>query len=131
MNFMLPKHHVLADEVIVSTLANKLLLKKDGSCCYSLTDLGAGVGQYGHALRAIHPSLEYHGYDGAGDVEEFTNNYVQFTDLTQPLNLKRTDWVILSEVGEHIPHKFEQQVIANIHAHNCKGVILTWAVLQQ
>jgi len=128
MDYRLPLHHVVADEVLVSTLSESVLLKEDGSCCHSLTDLGAGVGQYGHALRARLPKLEYYGYDGAGNVEEFTNNYVKFVDLTQPLNLKQTDWVLSAEVGEHIPHKHEAQVIANIHAHNCKGVILTWAV---
>jgi len=131
MNYQLPAHHVIADEVITSTLAEQVLLKEDGSCCYSLTDLGAGVGQYGHSLKARHPNLEYYGYDGAGNVEEFTQNYVHFVDLTQPLSLKRTDWVMSVEVGEHIPPVYEAQMIANIHAHNCKGVILTWAVLDQ
>lgn len=131
VDYALPTHHVEADRSFVSALATHVLLTGNGSCCASLTDLGAGVGQFGHALRARAPNMEYHGYDGAGNVEEFTNNYVRFIDLTQPLNLKRTEWVISSEVGEHIPHKFEQQVIANLHAHNCKGVILTWAVLGQ
>lgn len=130
-DFFLPPHHVVADEVLVSVLAEKVLLREDGSCCHSLTDLGAGIGQFGHALRARLPQLEYHGYDGGGNVEEFTNNYVKFADLTLPLSLKPTDWVISSEVGEHIPHKYEAQVIANIHAHNCRGVILTWAVVGQ
>lgn len=128
MDYRLPLHHVVADEVIVSILSKSVLLKEDGSCCLSLTDFGAGVGQYGHALRGRLAKLEYHGYDGAGNVEEFTNNYVKFGDLTRPLSLKQTDWVLSAEVGEHIPHEYEAQVIANIHAHNCKGVILTWAV---
>lgn len=131
IDYNLPPNHVQADAGFVSFLAKNVLLKDDGSCCASLTDFGAGVGQFGHALRALLPNLEYHGYDGAGNVEEFTHNYVHFVDLTQPLHLKRTDWVISSEVGEHIPHVFEKQVIANLHAHNCKGVILTWAVLGQ
>jgi len=131
IDYLLPLHHVVADDVLVSVLAEKVLLREDGSCCHSITDLGAGVGQIGHALRARLPQLEYHGYDGAGNVEEFTKNYVNFTDLTIPLILKPTDWVISSEVGEHIPHMKEAQVIANLHAHNCKGVILTWAVVGQ
>lgn len=131
MDYLVPAHHVSVDEVIANTLAERVLLKKDGSCCYSLTDLGAGVGQLGHALRARLPKLDYYGYDGAGNVEEFTSNYVRFADLTIPLSLKQTDWVVSTEVGEHIPHEYEAQVIANIHAHNCKGIILTWAVLKQ
>jgi len=131
IDYYLPAHHVVADERFVSVLAEKVLLREDGSCCHSLTDLGAGVGQFGHALKAKLPTLTYLGYDGAGNVEEFTNNYVAFADLTRSLSLKPTDWVLSSEVGEHIPHEYEAQVIANIHAHNCKGVVLTWAVVGQ
>jgi len=131
MDYLIPLHHVGPDDVMVSTLAERVLLKEDGSCCYSLTDIGAGVGQYGHALKARHPELEYYGYDGAGNVEDFTGKYVQFIDLTKPLSLKRTDWLLSLEVGEHIPHKHEAQVIANLHAHNCRGAIVSWAVLSQ
>lgn len=120
--------HIAPDHGFVTALVS--LLEKDGPKV-SITDLGAGVGQFGHALRVKLPNLEYYGYDGAGNVEEYTNKYVRFTDLSQPLNLKRTDWVFSSEVGEHIPHHLEKQVIANLHAHNCKGIILTWAVLNQ
>jgi GR25 family glycosyltransferase involved in LPS biosynthesis len=130
IDYILPLHHVRADEIMVSVLAKHVLPREDGSIS-SVTDFGAGVGQFGHALRAQLPELEYHGYDGGGNVEEFTNGYVNFADLTLPLSLKRTDWVFSSEVGEHIPHEHEAQVIANIHAHNCRGVILTWAVVGQ
>lgn len=130
VDYALPHGHVETDPGFVAGVA-KALTKEDGKCCASLTDLGAGVGQLGHALRAQFPNIEYYGYDGAGNVEDFTKNYVHFIDLTQPLHLKRTDWVLSSEVGEHIPHAFEKQVIANLHAHNCNGVILSWAMLNQ
>jgi len=133
-NYSLSAGHVEADFGFVSALLMNVLLKEgvdSVSSPPSISDFGAGVGQFGHALRARLPDLEYYGYDGAGNVEEFTENYIHFIDLTQPLNLRRTDWVLSSEVGEHIPHSFEKQVIANIHAHNCKGVILTWAILNQ
>lgn len=131
VEFQLPGPHVVAGEVLVQVLAEKVLLRTDGSCCFSLTDLGAGVGQLGHALKAKLPALEYHGYDGGGNVEEFTNGYVTFADLTLPLQLNRTDWLVSSEVGEHIPSRYEAQVIANMHALNCKGIILTWAIVGQ
>ena len=35
------------------------------------------------------------------------------------------------EVGEHIPNKYEGMVIRNMHHHNCKGVILSWATAVQ
>ena len=35
------------------------------------------------------------------------------------------------EVGEHVPHRHEMMVIRNLHAHNAKGLILSWAKLGQ
>ncbi|CAE8644843.1 unnamed protein product, partial [Polarella glacialis] len=118
VEFRLPLNHVVADDLFASVLAEKVLTSAS-----SLTDLGAGVGQFGHSLKARLPNLAYYGYDGGGNVEEFTSGYVSFADLTVPLSLKQTDWVFSSEVGEHIPNQHEAQVIANIHAHNCKGVV--------
>lgn len=130
VEYLLPFPHVLADPVLVNVLAD-VLLREDGSCCHSLNDFGAGVGQFGHALKARLPELEYHGYDAGGNVEEFTRNSVSFVDLTIPFRRKRTDWLLYTEVGEHIPHEYEETEISNIHAHNCRGVVLTWGVLQQ
>lgn len=127
-DFYIPPGHVLADEQLVKVLANKILRRPDGSCCDSLIDMGAGVGQIGHALRAQLPNIEYFGVDGGGNVEDFTKGYVKFGDLTRPLGFKPMDWVLSSEVGEHIPNQYEKQVIANLHAHNCKGIVLTWAI---
>jgi len=129
--FPLPINHVQADKGFVEALVNKVLLKQDGSCCSSITDLGAGVGQFGHAFRALHSNISYQGFDGAGNVENYTGGYVKFADLTLPVYANRTDWVISSEVGEHINNMYEKQFLANIHALNCKGVILTWAILGQ
>ncbi|CAE7208720.1 unnamed protein product [Symbiodinium pilosum] len=125
-DWLLPRFHKEFDKGLAKGLV-KLLLK-DGD---SLTDCGAGVGQAGHILRALLPTLQYHGYDGAGNSEEFTNGYVRFTDLSYPMNLVVSDWVIALEVGEHIPHQVEKEVVANLHAHNRKGLILSWAKLKQ
>jgi len=130
-DFNIPRHHVRADKGFVEALVNEVLRKEDGSCCASITDLGAGVGQFGHAFRALQSDIEYHGFDGAGNVENYTAEYVKFADLTLPVYANRTEWVISSEVGEHIPNSYEKQVLANIHALNCKGVVLTWAILGQ
>mmetsp|Transcript_36372 Transcript_36372/g.54383 ORF Transcript_36372/g.54383 Transcript_36372/m.54383 type:complete len:325 (-) Transcript_36372:74-1048(-) len=131
VDYLLPPGHVTADAGFVSAIAEHILLKPNGDCCYTLTDLGAGVGQFGHALKSRLPMLEYHGYDAGGNVDEFTHNFVKFADLSTHVSFKPTDWVISSEVGEHVPNQFEKQFITNIHAANCKGVVLTWAVLQQ
>ena len=52
---------------------------------------------------------------------------MEYCDLTQPLDLPVADWVISFEVGEHVPSKFEGMVIRNLHRHNRKGIILSWA----
>ena len=36
-----------------------------------------------------------------------------------------------SKVGEHILHKLEMMMIRNLHAHNRKGIILSWGQLSQ
>ncbi|CAJ1389373.1 unnamed protein product [Effrenium voratum] len=125
-DFWLPKHHVMVEPGFASGLA-KLVLKDSES----VTDLGAGVGQLGHALKAEHSNLRYYGYDGAGNVEEYTGGYVKFANLGYPTNVAVSDWVVCLEVGEHIPHENEKSLIANIHAHNRKGVVLSWAHLLQ
>lgn len=95
----------------------------------SLSDFGAGQGQYGVQIQKSFPeSFIYRGYDGAGDVEIFTQSFLSFFDLTIPLKLPISDWVMSLEVGEHIPSHQEGMIIRNLHAHNCKGIILSWSV---
>ena len=91
-DWLLPRFHKEFDKGLAKGLV-KLLLK-DGD---SLTDCGAGVGQAGHILRALLPTLQYHGYDGAGNSEEFTNGYVRFTDLSYPMNLVVSDARLISQ----------------------------------
>lgn len=129
MSYFIPQYHVPADDAIVALLV-KLLTVKDGKFL-SLNDFGAGVGQYGRALLAQNSSYRYRGYDGAGNVESFTHGFLNFVDLTIPLSLPRADWVMSVEVGEHIPSHYEAMFIRNLHAHNCRGIILSWAVLNQ
>lgn len=54
---------------------------------------------------ALHPSIRWTGYDGAGNIRAFTHDHVAFVDLTVPLSLPRADWVLSLEVGEHIPRR--------------------------
>ena len=60
-------------------------------------------------------------------MEEYTNGFVRFIDLTFPLALPRADWVLSLEVGEHIPAKMEGMYLRNLHAHNCRGIVISWA----
>jgi hypothetical protein len=121
--------HCAADDLILEQL--DLLLNQKNGKYLSLIDFGAGVGQYGHALLAKDSNHRYMGYDGAGDVEKYTHSFVSFFDFTIPLSLPRADWLLCLEVGEHIPHEEEGKMIRNLHAHNKKGIILSWGVLGQ
>ena len=90
----------------------------------SILDLGAGVGQYGHALRSLDSGTRWMGFDGSGNVEEMSDGLVGFGDLTIPLALPRADYVMSLEVAEHVSHEHEAAVIRNLHVHNCVGIIL-------
>ena len=125
ISYKLPGSHVEADELILSRLAR---LARIGEITnLSINDFGAGVGQYGHTLRSRHSGVQWRGWDGAGDVVTYTGGAVSFFDLTLPLALPRADWVVSLEVGEHVPRSHELQFIRNLHAHNCRGVLLSWA----
>ena len=126
-SYYLPRHHVYPDERIVQLLSRLLL---SGPIRLSVNDFGAGVGSYGHALRAIDRRAHWMGFDGAGNVAEVTGGAVRWFDLTQPLRLRMADWVMSLEVGEHIPNHFEAMVIRNLHAHNCRGIVLSWGQYQ-
>jgi len=119
-SYWLPRHHVPADTRVVDTLLTIVRPR-------SVLDLGAGVGQLGHALQSKATSIDYRGLDGGGDVESTTAGFVRWFDLRKPLALRRAEWVVSLEVGEHIAVQHELAFVRNIHAHNCRGVILSWA----
>ncbi len=123
----IPQAHVSASERLGFVITE--MIKNENVT--SVSDFGAGVGQYGHYFKTRIPDLVYYAYDGAGDIESFTNGFVKYSDFTQPLELPITEWVMSLEVGEHIPSKYEGMFIRNLHRHNCKGVILSWGVLGQ
>ena len=56
---------------------------------------------------------------------------MRFIDLSMPLSLPRADYVLSMEVGEHIPREYEFMYVRNLHAHNCRGIVLSWAILGQ
>ena len=123
----LPYGHATASPRVVSALSDLIQSER----IRSISDFGAGVGQYKSATLARFPNLQYEAYDGAGDVEEYTKGFVKYFDLALPLALTKTDWVMSLEVGEHIPNMYEGMVIRNLHNHNCKGLVLSWAVIGQ
>ena len=100
---MKPKVHASADMTNVAYI-DRLLRgcddpAGDADCNlpprYSMLDFGAGVGQYGHSLLAIDPAHQYRGYDGAGNVETVTKNFIRWVDLSSAnLSLPKADWVV-------------------------------------
>lgn len=95
----------------------------------TVTDLGCGLGQYGHHFRK--EGIRWTGYDGAENVESVTNNFVKFLDLTEENDLDKSDWVMSIEVAEHIPRKYKNIYLYNILNPVKKGIVLSWALPKQ
>ena len=117
--------------MVVDALMLALAHRKTNAPHFSLNDFGAGVGQYRGALYAADPRYRYRRYDGAGNVGEVTDHFIRFFDLTMPLAFPRADWVLFLEVGEHVPNNAEAMVIRNVHAHNCRGIVMSWGTVGQ
>mmetsp|Transcript_39767 Transcript_39767/g.65928 ORF Transcript_39767/g.65928 Transcript_39767/m.65928 type:complete len:350 (+) Transcript_39767:91-1140(+) len=107
------------------------LLKLDSRGRQSLIEFGAGLGQDARLLLALDSAHDWRGYDGAGNVESMTRGFVRFADMSWPLFFRRAHWVLTVETGEHVPRRYEGMFMRNIHAHNCIGVVLSWARLDQ
>ena len=118
-------YYAAPERIVQETVS---LLQDEGAV--SLTEFGSGVGQL---LVAVIPQLPqhftYHAFDGAGNVEGKSHGYVHWADMTLPIDAPRSDWVVSFEVAEHVPARYEAMLIRNLHRHNCRGVILSWAAL--
>lgn len=131
-SYWLPEGHVKPDSVITSVLL-QMVARSEARArkCRVINDLGAGVGQLGRTILSLLPrggSQLYTGYDGAGNVENHTSGFVHWADLTQPLStLPAAEWVVSLEVGEHIPQQYESAYLGNLHALNCRGIVVSWA----
>lgn len=113
----------------------------------SVLDLGAGSGQFGYCFNhsdcAKDLGVIWEGFDGAPNVEEYTANaratqvfelpQVRYANLAQivPGLLPVSDWVMSLEVGEHVPPADTVNYVANLHATNRQGIILSWSVKGQ
>jgi hypothetical protein len=127
ISYPLASGHVMASGRIVTELINLIQTEN----VTSINDFGAGISQYKGALTPLLPHLDYYSYDGAGNGRNYTHGMMGYFDLTIPLDLPVTDWVMSLEVGEHVPSKYEGMLIRNLHRHNRRGVILSWGVLGQ
>jgi len=116
------------DESLAKALA--LFFQQEKKAGIKLCDLGCGMGDYVKYLKAQGISCE--GYDGNPSTPFLSNNTCGVLNLAQPhVFTKPYDWIISLEVGEHIPKKYEEIFINNLHLNNNDGVVLSWAVKGQ
>ncbi|CAF0774187.1 unnamed protein product [Adineta steineri] len=124
------KIHVGGNQAWCKNLAKELRRLFDKQSVY---DFGAGLGWYGKALLANETDgyrmTSYKAFDGAENLDIiFPDRFVTHLDLSQPAYMEAKDWVLSLEVGEHIPVAYEKIFIDNLHRHNKKGIVLSWAV---
>ena len=98
----------------------------------TVVDLGAGLGHYGKLFQNT-TVKKWTGYDGAINVQEATDGYVRFMDLTQPHAADErpcvgADWVLSLEVAEHIPPQYMDAFLRNIRCHAKIGAVVSWAL---
>lgn len=110
------------DQNLCLALLNFLSLNK----AKSVVDFGCGDGKY---VKNINNLIPCKGYDGNPNTEKLSEGLCKVLDLSQPVDLQeKFDWVLSLEVGEHIPKDFESNFINNLHNHNTKGIIVSWAI---
>jgi cyclopropane fatty-acyl-phospholipid synthase-like methyltransferase len=96
----------------------------------NLADFGCGMGNYVKTFREN--NINAIGFDGNPNTPELTNNLGKVLDLSVPKKFDEPfDWVMSLEVGEHLPPKFEDIFIENLHNNNKYGIVLSWAVKGQ
>jgi len=97
----------------------------------SVADIGAGLGIFKEIIVAKGKARYVVAFDGAINVHDVSNGLVQFRDFAKPQQIGVYDWVFSIEVGEHIPHDFEDVFIDNLVRAAHKGIVLTWAHIGQ
>jgi hypothetical protein len=132
-----PAHHVLPDFGLAATIFKNLFAHRNNQP-FSLLDIGAGVGQYGIWMKHnASGNVHWQGYDGAGNVESFTNGFVKWIDVTDPTfdTIEppgyKSDFVLSLEVGEHIPPSTTKTFVQLLDRHNVHGILLSWGVRGQ
>lgn len=96
----------------------------------SIVDMGCGLGDYVNVLKLN--DFDCDGFDGNPNTPELTNNMCQIIDLSVPVTFeKKYDWVLSLEVGEHLPEKYEDIFLNNLHNNNKFGIVLSWALKGQ
>jgi cyclopropane fatty-acyl-phospholipid synthase-like methyltransferase len=111
------------DESLASCLV-EFFKNKNAS---SLVDFGCGMGNYVKTFKQN--NINACGFDGNPNTPELTNHLCNVLDLSTPIKFDEPfDWVMSLEVGEHLPQKFEDIFINNLHNNNKRGIVLSWAI---
>lgn len=101
------------------------VIPKDFTC----VDLGAGVGRYVTELRSRGYTIK--GFDGIHNIAHLSDGLVQRADLSKPCKLGIVDCVISTEVGEHIPERYEFNYLDNVASHASEMIFMSWATVGQ
>lgn len=98
-----------------------------------VASFGDGPGIYKQELLKLNEVSSYDAFDGAPFTEKTTEGRCQFLDLSVPVYHldDKYDWIISTEVAEHIPKKFEKNYLDNLARYAKEGVIMSWAKLGQ
>jgi cyclopropane fatty-acyl-phospholipid synthase-like methyltransferase len=113
-----------------TTLASGLIHFFLNENATSVVDFGCGMGNYVKTFQKN--SINAIGFDGNPNTPELTNNLCKVLDLSVTKKFDEPfDWVMSLEVGEHLPKRFEDIFIQNLHNNNKNGIILSWAVKGQ
>ena len=96
----------------------------------SVADLGCGMGKY--VNNFIKNGIKTRGFDGNPNTPELSNGTCEVLDLSKKVIFDEPfSWILSLEVGEHLPKKFEDTFINNLHFNNKNGIILSWAIKGQ
>lgn len=117
--------HHLHDPLLAQALVN--FFKQEQAT--SIADLGCGLGKYVKTFRDN--GLLAVGYDGHPETPIITAGLGSVLDLSRPIDIPVSDWVLSLEVAEHLPQKFEAIFLDNLHRSNDRGIVLSWALKGQ
>lgn len=118
------------EHVFDRSLARALVEFFQSEKATSIVDFGCGKGDYVKTFLAN--NIPSDGFDGNPETPSLSDGVASVLDLSEPVSInKEYDWVLSLEVGEHLPKQYETIFIENLHKHNTKGIVLSWAIKGQ
>ena len=109
-------------------LANAIAVYLTSQNVKDCADFGCGTSAY-YVRHLNKQNIYCEGFDGNPNSYNISKGLVNVLDLALSFDLnKKYEYAICLEVGEHIPKEYEKILIDNLHRHNTKGIILSWAI---